>query len=537
VPHVFISYFHEDRDKAHVINGHLKGAGIETFIDDTSLHAGDRWRAEVQSALDRAFCVVALCTTRAMDSKEVLFELAYAIGHGTRVVPLRYEFDLQFPAFLASYQFLDFSRFQPWEKLVGELRSSTPQDASLEDKCREVGLEDIGAGRSEEERNRQLHLILESARRGSVLLVVGRSLIDWALLSQVIESRIRERHLHLKLALIDVNTLRMAKQGAQSGNNASWIDAPIPSDWAIDDVPLSMSRFSRIQVKPKTGSLKIYGLPFYPSHSFVAYTKEDGKRYCLQEAGMASPKGRRPYIELSAEPDVAHDSYASLLEWMNQSMLIDDRLLLSDDGENRTSRDTSHRGKLIADKVQKCGLVDVTATRNDRDWFHGDVSDLIEQTANGGEIFLVGRSMVAWANHHLQLATAIIQRDIQCTFVMADPTLGRKLRSLVTGDYAELDVPTCWEIFQTKLVPLIAGKATKGSFRVYGIPAYVPVTFSSYMNRAGIRWCSLEAGIGVGPDERPGLYFIKVGDDDVYSKLNGIYRKLVGCREPLLRVP
>lgn len=91
MPHVFISYHHEDRDQAYVVNGHIKGIPLDTFLDDDRLHAGDNWPEELEHALDAASALVVLCTSKAVNSTEVLFEVSYAMGRGIPVIPLRYE--------------------------------------------------------------------------------------------------------------------------------------------------------------------------------------------------------------------------------------------------------------------------------------------------------------------------------------------------------------------------------------------------------------------------------------------------------------
>jgi len=115
----------------------------------------------------------------------------------------------------------------------------------------------------------------------------------------------------------------------------------------------------------------------------------------------------------------------------------------------------------------------------------------------------------------------------------------------VKDDYAEFDLPRVWDIFNKKLDPIIASKCKIcniseeqiGYFEVYGIPAYVPVTFASYTKASGIQYCTLEVGIGVVPELRTLLYFQKVSDEDIYSSLHKIYRGIIAHRLPLKRIP
>ncbi len=528
---IFISYFHEDRDPAFVVKGHL--SEFDVFIDEEDLRAGYRWRDEIRLALDTASALVVLCTSRSMASTEVLFEVAYAMGRRIRVIPVCWE-RVELPSFLATLQFLDFSHSQkPWLSLTSQLASEVQMLRSVDDKARQCGLLDIGRARSTRERTTFCLDVLSGAKPGSTVLAVGRSLVDLTHCWQEIEKAIRDRCLQVKMALLDVNTMTGTDAGA---SDSSWIEKPIPTDWAMKDVPASMDCLRRIQVGMQTGSLAVYGLPFYVPNSFLAYTKEsDGHRYCLLEAGMATDKAHRPYLEFLADDAT---SFGGILEWMNEALMTPPRLLLLYDGSSVCENDTTHRGKILAGKIERLGMVDLASGRHERDWLQGDVGELISQTPASGEIFIVGRSLVIWANNHRQLAEAVINRKVKCTFVIADPTL-KGLKSLVSEDYAMHDLQACWRTFRDALVPEIerrAGSST-GTFEVYGIPTYTPVTFACYTGPGGVRFCSLEVGIGVGPNERPSLYFRNVGESDIYSRMNAVFRKIIEGREPLVRSP
>jgi hypothetical protein len=396
-----------------------------------------------------------------------------------------------------------------------------------------VGLREIGAGRTLRKRTEYIYDALESAQPGSKVVIVGRSLKEWADAADLLEESIAARRLEVKLALLDENSLKDVA-GADH-RVSSWIDSPVPKDWAISDVRRSMDLFRKIDVKPGTGVLKIYGLPFYPSHSFVAHTSEDGLRYGLQEAGMAAPQTNRPYLIVARPADSQPTTFGDSLEQMNEGIMTPERLLLSNDGHKRIY-DTTHRGRILADKVKKFGLMDLGATRDDRDWFTGGVGQLIEDTPDGGEIFIVGRSLVAWSTEHKRLLHAVAERGVRCIFVIANPTVKPKLKSLVKDDYAEVDLAACWANFLLAAEELRKLPKCHGSFQVFGIPAFVPETFASYEGR-DVKFCVLEAGIGAGPDFRPNMYFARMSDHDVYSHLNKIFRAILIDRQPILKVP
>lgn len=429
---------------------------------------------------------------------------------------------------------IDWSVWEHWRKhfLVPQSK-----EANFSEMCKEVGLIHIGNNRKQVERNAFIQKILDTVAEGTELIAVGRSLIDWAPLYKDIESAIRDKKLHVKLAILDENSLPNKNNLPDNNKNKSWIEKPISVDWAMKDVVNSMEHFRRIKVTPNTGSLQIYGLPFYTSHSFVAYTEQvDNQRYCLEEVGMALERESRPFIELTS---LSPDSYASSLEWMYKNFMTEDRLLLSNNGKELLEKNTAQRSKIIASKVEDFGLVDIAVDRTNIDWFgHCAIPKLIENTPKNGGIFIVGRSLVAWTTHYMQLADAIIDKCLKCTFVIADPTLPN-LKSLVLDDYAQNDLPTCWEHFHKNLYPRLKKRNRKnmGSFELYGIPTYVPTTFASYMGKDGVEFCNLEVGIGVTPSERVILYFKHVGEKDIYSTLNKIYRGMLRDRKPLLKFP
>lgn len=399
----------------------------------------------------------------------------------------------------------------------------------------EFGLVTIGKGRSNDKRIVYYQTAFDLAAEGTDLLILGRSLIDYSLLYKLIERAINEKKLHVKIGIIDENTLQNKKTIPNNCDNCSWIEKPIPSDWAINDVLSSMERFRKIKVNSGTGSLEIYGLPFYLTHSFLSYTnKHDSVEYCLEEAGMALDKDRRPFIELKV---ISNDSYASSLVWIYRSMLTPERLLLFDNGQ-RSERDTTQRAKIIVPKAEKLGLVDLSVGRGGIDWFDCNVAQRILDTPDGGEIFIIGRSLVIWANCYRELAEAIINRRVNCIFAIADPTFPH-LKSLVLDDYAENDLLACWKHFKDELFPLLEKhkNGQTGIFKLYGIPAYIPETFACYTGSSNIRFCTLEAGIGVGPSERAIFYFKQISDKDIYTSLNNIYRGIIVGRNPLLSFP
>jgi len=93
---IFISYSHNDREYLDRVLIHLKPLEKEGLIDvwaDTRLRAGDKWRAEIEQALDRASVAILLVSADFLASdfiteNELPPLLRKAQEQGTRIIPV-----------------------------------------------------------------------------------------------------------------------------------------------------------------------------------------------------------------------------------------------------------------------------------------------------------------------------------------------------------------------------------------------------------------------------------------------------------------
>lgn len=287
MPHAFISYSRDDEDKAFALDSRLKSAGIETFVDDVVLRAGDEWRDTLQGALDSAFAVIVVCTQSSVASHEVSFEWAYAMGQGIPVIPLIYEPNCPLHTRLQVLQYLDFSnpRKRPWHRLVNLLLEARSKYRPTIAFLRTVGIERIALSRDELKPEHTISGILEKAKAGSELLVVARSCEAWARQYLHLQNAVNTRSLHIKLAMVNPSTPK-----------EQWM---IRSDYAQLDVEATLGKLRLIELEPKLkGSIELYWLPSSPLFSFVHFVNQDNHQIGILEAGASLPLNERTAIIL-----------------------------------------------------------------------------------------------------------------------------------------------------------------------------------------------------------------------------------------------
>lgn len=88
---VFISYSRQNSAFTRVLENDLKNAGMEVWIDYRKLQGGDRWREEIERAIQYADYVVVCLSSAAITSFEVRQELKHALTYDKFVIPLLLE--------------------------------------------------------------------------------------------------------------------------------------------------------------------------------------------------------------------------------------------------------------------------------------------------------------------------------------------------------------------------------------------------------------------------------------------------------------
>jgi CheY-like chemotaxis protein len=118
----FMSYASKDAIFADLARMKLEDAGIQVWIDDGALRAGEEWRNAIDEGISSADVLLVMLTPQSCQSPYVTYEWAFALGKGIKVIPLLLE-ECEIHPRLAVVQYLDFrnQRTGPWQKLAKEI--------------------------------------------------------------------------------------------------------------------------------------------------------------------------------------------------------------------------------------------------------------------------------------------------------------------------------------------------------------------------------------------------------------------------------
>jgi predicted ATPase len=157
---IFISYAHADSAFVDRIDADLRQQGFATWVDRQRLAGGQRWRRELQEAVERTQVLLIVLSPDAVASDNVQIEYDYALAEHKVVIPLYYR-QCNVPMELRAIQWIDFRhRYeQGFEALLDALHrqqgragaSSSAQDNEPrphEGRPPEPGARDASASRS-----------------------------------------------------------------------------------------------------------------------------------------------------------------------------------------------------------------------------------------------------------------------------------------------------------------------------------------------------------------------------------------------------
>jgi len=106
-PTIFISYAHTDSPFVDRLEADLRQQGFAPWVDRQRLAGGQRWRHELQEAVERAQVLLIVLSPEAVASTNVQIEYDYALEQGKVVIPLYYR-PCNVPMELRAIQRIDF---------------------------------------------------------------------------------------------------------------------------------------------------------------------------------------------------------------------------------------------------------------------------------------------------------------------------------------------------------------------------------------------------------------------------------------------
>jgi len=104
---IFISYSHADSAFVDQLEADLRQQGFETWVDRQRLAGGQRWRRELQEAVEHAQVLLIVLSPDAIASQSVQIEFDYALDLGKLLIPIYYR-QCEVPMELRAIQWIDF---------------------------------------------------------------------------------------------------------------------------------------------------------------------------------------------------------------------------------------------------------------------------------------------------------------------------------------------------------------------------------------------------------------------------------------------
>ncbi len=125
---IFISYSRIDTEFVTRLTKDLDAQGLDVWMDQHDIGAGQRWDSVIQNALEACGLFVIILTPSSVASENVLDELSFAINEKKRIIPILLQ-PCEIPYRIARVQFVDFTKnYQTgFNHLISEIKESTPQ--------------------------------------------------------------------------------------------------------------------------------------------------------------------------------------------------------------------------------------------------------------------------------------------------------------------------------------------------------------------------------------------------------------------------
>ncbi len=125
---IFISYSRVDTEFVTRLINDLTRQGLNVWMDQRNIGAGQRWDRVIQDALEACDLFMIVLSPHSVESENVLDELSFAINSNKRIIPILLQ-NCEIPYRIARIQFVDFTRdYQTgFRHLLSEITQQAPQ--------------------------------------------------------------------------------------------------------------------------------------------------------------------------------------------------------------------------------------------------------------------------------------------------------------------------------------------------------------------------------------------------------------------------
>jgi hypothetical protein len=125
---IFISYSRVDTEFVTRLINDLSRQGLNIWMDQRNIGAGQRWDSIIQDALESCDIFMIVLSKYSVESENVLDELSFAINGNKRIIPILLE-NCEIPYRLARIQFVNFANdYQTgFHHLISEITQQSPQ--------------------------------------------------------------------------------------------------------------------------------------------------------------------------------------------------------------------------------------------------------------------------------------------------------------------------------------------------------------------------------------------------------------------------
>lgn len=120
MPHIFISYQHDDVDFAENLKHRIETAGFNVWMDSDKLNVGEDWRVGIDQGIKASSALIVIMTPAAKASEYVTYEWAFAYGASVPIIPIMLKSTPLHPR-LEALQYLDFTNSRQWDRLLRRL--------------------------------------------------------------------------------------------------------------------------------------------------------------------------------------------------------------------------------------------------------------------------------------------------------------------------------------------------------------------------------------------------------------------------------